>query len=248
MRILALDTSTDPPGAALLDDGRLLAARSFASGRPLETGIADLLDGLVASAGGGSERLAPDLGLVAVGLGPGGYTALRIGVAVAKGLALAFGVPLRGIPSTDALAVLGAASVGPAAGEDVDVAVVTDARRGEIGLARYRVRDGRLVSRTGPRLARPEEVLAGDAGPDGTVVVGDAVPLHAEVYAGARALLPPPYPDLPATVGRLAWAEGVARRTGAGTAPATGAEAFDPIYLRAPVNVPPFAPVVRGTP
>jgi tRNA threonylcarbamoyladenosine biosynthesis protein TsaB len=98
---------------------------------------------------------------VAVGVGPGGYTGLRIGLASAHGIALAHGAQLVGVGTLRALAE-------PVAGRSV--ASVLDARRGEAFIAVYR--DGEEV--LAPRVCRPEELakLAG-AGGRQTLAIGD---------------------------------------------------------------------------
>jgi tRNA threonylcarbamoyladenosine biosynthesis protein TsaB len=98
---------------------------------------------------------------VSVGVGPGGYTGLRIGLASAHGIALAHGAQLVGVGTLRALAE-------PVAGRSV--ASVLDARRGEAFIAVYR--DGEEV--LAPRVCRPEELakLAG-AGGRQTLAIGD---------------------------------------------------------------------------
>lgn len=81
------------------------------------------LDGLFKRVGVSREALRG----IGVGLGPGSYTGLRIGIATAEGLARGLGVPLRGLPSLEAMAA------GVLAGNEVGEAVVAlDARRGNV--------------------------------------------------------------------------------------------------------------------
>jgi tRNA threonylcarbamoyladenosine biosynthesis protein TsaB len=98
----------------------------------------------------------PDLDRIAVGVGPGTFTGLRIGIATARALARARALPLVGISTLQSLAV-GAARSGTPAAETV--LAVIDARRGEVFVAAWRPRD---VSGLDSELLRPR-VLAPDA-------------------------------------------------------------------------------------
>jgi tRNA threonylcarbamoyladenosine biosynthesis protein TsaB len=118
--ILSLDTATDIATACVWRDGRVLAesatrARSVAAQRVL----ADI-DRLM----GEADVEPADLDLVVAGTGPGTFTGLRIGLAAARALGFALGIPVKGVST---LAALGA-------GDGVDVACV-DARRGEVFVA-----------------------------------------------------------------------------------------------------------------
>jgi tRNA threonylcarbamoyladenosine biosynthesis protein TsaB len=112
MLILAFDTATDVATSALVEDGEVLGERISKAATLLED-----VDALLRQA---SARTA-DLGALAVGIGPGSFTGVRVGLATARGLGLALGVPAAGISTLDALAA-GAPGAVP----------VVDARRGEV--------------------------------------------------------------------------------------------------------------------
>ena len=112
MLVLAFDTATDVATSALVEDGRVLGERS-SEPRSLLAAI----DALLREAGAEPSHLE---GLV-VGTGPGSFTGTRIGLAAARGLALALEVPVAGVSTLDALA----------AARD-DAFPVIDARRREV--------------------------------------------------------------------------------------------------------------------
>jgi tRNA threonylcarbamoyladenosine biosynthesis protein TsaB len=90
--------------------------------------------------------------LLAVGLGPGSFTGLRIGIATARGLGTSLGLPVAGVCSLDALGRgIGEAGVG---GEHL---AVLDARRGEVFAALYSERGERIWE---PLVCRPEQLEA----------------------------------------------------------------------------------------
>ena len=112
MLILAFDTATDVATSALVSDGEVLGERSSRAVTLLED-----VDALLRQAGTHTR----DLEALAVGIGPGSFTGVRIGLSTARGLALALGIPVAGVSTLDALAE-GAPAALP----------VIDARRQEI--------------------------------------------------------------------------------------------------------------------
>jgi tRNA threonylcarbamoyl adenosine modification protein YeaZ len=142
--LLAIDTAT-PAVTVAVHDGRAVLARSTSvdprrHGELLAPAVRDVL----ASAG----RSPADLTRVVVGVGPGPYTGLRVGIATAATLAAALGIPVSGLCSLDALAWR-AAVAGP-------FAVATDARRREVYWAVYADRTTRTA---GPDVGRPADVV-----------------------------------------------------------------------------------------
>ena len=166
---------------------------------------------------------AAELDAVVVGVGPGPFTGLRVGMATAAAFADAIGVAVHGVCSLDGLAARARS-----AGVDGDVVVVTDARRREAYHARY---DGEGVRTSGPIVGPAAEIEVG-----GAAVVGDAARLaeipgvgSATDVEGAAGLAELTSPD-PAGLVAVA-ATGVL----AGAEPAP----LEPLYLRRPDAVPP---------
>jgi tRNA threonylcarbamoyl adenosine modification protein YeaZ len=142
--LLALDTST-VVNVGLARGERVLAtatvADQMAHAEQLMPLISDCLDDAGVPPG--------DLGRLVVGLGPGPFTGLRVGVATAQVLSYALQLELRGVCSLD---VLAAQFSGVSAG---DFIVATDARRREVYWAQYRADGARLGE---PRVSPPSDV------------------------------------------------------------------------------------------
>lgn len=154
MLVLAFDTATDRATSALVDDGEVLGERvSRAS-----TLLADV-DALLRQA----SAHPADIGALALGTGPGSFTGIRIGLAAARGLGLALGIPAAGVSTLDALAA-GAPGALP----------VIDAKRKEVFVP-------------GPRALAPAELQL-DAG---TLCVGDGAVRYRELLEEAGAVVPP---------------------------------------------------------
>lgn len=135
--ILALDTATRWTGLAL-HDGKLIVAEQGWLGRHTQTiELTPALGQLL----GRSGVSVSDLRAIAVAIGPGSYTSLRVGLAVAKGLSLAHQIPLIGVPTLDIMA----ASIGLRTGSLV---VVAEAGRKRViaGLYRWEEKKGWVAS------------------------------------------------------------------------------------------------------
>jgi tRNA threonylcarbamoyl adenosine modification protein YeaZ len=150
---LVMDTATRRAVLGLSDaDGGVIAADGWTTAHRHGEELLSRLGALLAQAGAEPT----DLGAVVVGTGPGSFTGLRIGLATAKTLSYALGVPLIGIPTAHALAL--AAAVGDA--QQVIVTLPAGAR--DRYLARVRVVDGRVEELAAPELVASHEAFAGD--------------------------------------------------------------------------------------
>ncbi|MFB9377335.1 tRNA (adenosine(37)-N6)-threonylcarbamoyltransferase complex dimerization subunit type 1 TsaB [Kineococcus gynurae] len=216
MLLLAIDTATDGVAVAVRDDSGTLAARRAGDARHHNEVLVPTVEAVLAEAG----RERRDVTHVVVGVGPGPYTGLRVGIVTAATLALAWGAELHGVCSLDALA-----HAAVAAGVEGEFLVATDARRREVHTARYRVGAGGAVRLAGPDVVAPAAVER-----DGLVVVGRGSALHPDHLGPARE---------PFDVDATALADlAAAALAGTGTLPLLPAE---PLYLRRPDAVEPGA-------
>ena len=135
MILLALESATDTVGAAVIRDDGGSAERTHIGGRAHAENLAPAIEEVCALAG----CRVTDVDHIAVDLGPGLFTGLRVGVATAKALAQALGIGVLGVGSLD---ILAAAAWVRSGGPPGPVVAVVDARRGEVFAAAYRVGQG----------------------------------------------------------------------------------------------------------
>jgi tRNA threonylcarbamoyladenosine biosynthesis protein TsaB len=207
LTVLAIDTCLDACSVAVGDGDRALAVLS----EPMMRGHQERLAPMAAEAMRQAGLSFDALSRIAVTVGPGSFTGLRVGLAFAKGLALATGAPCIGVGVLEALAFSE-----PAKGL---VAAAVDAKRGQIYLQIFI--DGRAAM--APDALAPAEATArlAELWPGGpATLIGSGAPLLEGVIAGAI-IIPRAAPD-PLAVARL----GAAAR-----APFPPPR---PLYLRAP--------------
>jgi len=154
---LAFDTATDVATSALVDDGEVLAERTSRAQTLLED-----VDALLRQGGAHPH----DLDALAVGIGPGSFTGVRIGLAAARGLALALDLPGAGVSTLDALAA-GAPAATP----------VIDARRCEVF----------TLLRGEPAVLAPTELPV----EEGTLYVGDGARRYRAELESRGGVVPP---------------------------------------------------------
>jgi tRNA threonylcarbamoyladenosine biosynthesis protein TsaB len=135
--ILALETATDVCGVALLDDDAVVAEAHLHRPRVHSARLTPLVEDVLAHA----ERAPDALDAVAVSMGPGSYTGLRIGVSTAKGWARAADAALVGVPTLGAYA----AQLRPVARPGDVICALLDARRDEVYAGALRRTDDGLA-------------------------------------------------------------------------------------------------------
>ncbi|MBA2505054.1 MAG: tRNA (adenosine(37)-N6)-threonylcarbamoyltransferase complex dimerization subunit type 1 TsaB [Thermoleophilaceae bacterium] len=201
MTLIAFDTSMPTVTAGLAGGGSAIREG------PAQRELMPAVNGLIGEAGLGWR----DVKAIGVGVGPGSFTSLRIGVATARGLAQAYGAELRPLSSLWALA------------QNIDAArglAVIDARRGEVFAALYE--GGEAVF--GPWVGPPEQLPEACSG---ALAAGDGSVRFRDVLEGAGVEIPPDGDP----VHRI---QGPALCALAERARAVPAEAVLPEYLRSP--------------
>lgn len=214
MLVLAFDTSTPAVTVAVNDlDGRCVE-RTVVDARRHGELLAPLIQQALADAGAKPR----DLTAVAVGLGPGPFTGLRVGIATAAAMAHALDIPVYATCSLD---VLAARHVNSA-----PLGIATDARRREVYWAAYDEKGERLE---GPNVDVPATAAGRLRAAGSTTVAGEGAVLYRDAFAELHVIDNALYPQ----AGMLI--EVVAARVREGAA----SDALRPLYLRRPDAVPP---------
>ena len=183
LRILALDTATSACSAALLEDGHLLAHRCQNMARGQSEALMPMVQEVLAQAPG------PHPTLIAVTVGPGAFTGIRIGLAAARGLGLAWNIPVVGITTTMALA----ANLPPADREGKTLIVVIDSKRDDLWVQQF---DQDLHPLTPPQALMPDQIEA-LKGPN-TLMIDESIhPIDAAQVARLAHILWPQNATLP---------------------------------------------------
>jgi tRNA threonylcarbamoyladenosine biosynthesis protein TsaB len=167
MKILAADTSTSVNTVAVCDGDRVLAETIVECGRSHSERLIDTVDWILEQAG---LKLG-DLDALAVTIGPGSFTGVRVGVATWKGLALGARLPLVPVPTLDAMTRLGNFRNGI-------VCPLLDARMHEVFGAIYRFTDGVREKLTPDRVCPIDSLLDEINGT--AVFLGDGSGLYRE--------------------------------------------------------------------
>ena len=175
-KTLAIDTSTSRSCVAIIEDGKVL----YSGFRDGATAHGPSLPALV------QEALSiSDVDEVVVGMGPGPFTGLRVGIAFAQSFALARQIPVRGVCSLDAIA---------AQIKENDFIITVDARRKEVYWARYT---------NGVRVSEPAVNFPADV--SGATIHADLFPDMVSLSSLSGNITVPIYlrrPDAVATVDR----------------------------------------------
>ena len=213
--LLAFDTATPFVTVALHDGEDVVVERRSEQRMKHGEQLAPLIDAALAGAG----VVRQDLTAIAVGVGPGPFTGLRVGLVTARTLAFVLEIPVYGVCSLDVIALeaalgRGSDGLGPVG---TDFMVATDARRKEVYLATYDDQGRRL---DGPQVLRPADAATDQP------VAGEGAGLYPDAFPDARE------PALPSA----GW---LARAVSEELAELRDPE---PMYLRRPDAVAPGAP------
>ena len=227
MLFLALETATDVCSVAIWQGDRPTVELTLCRPRAHAEQLVPMIEEALRQ----GHLAARDLEAVAVSMGPGSYTGLRIGVSTAKGLAAALDVPLLGVPSLEALA----AQAVPWADAGDRICAAFKARREEVYAVAFRVDEqGELEEAAPTSVLRIEEIPAwfGEAGSGRLWLVGEgaeavASAVETDVGAGRVRWLPPDVAS-PAAAWVARQALGRLQR-----GEAEDLAAFEPFYLKA---------------
>lgn len=172
MLILGIESATGRVGCAVGTPDGVMASAHSSRGRRHAESLAPQVQ-FVCEQAGVSIR---DVEVVAIDVGPGLYTGLRVGVTTALSIASTLSVPLVAVSSLDLLAW------GAARSEGTVVASI-DARRGEVFHAAYEAVPGEIKRVSEPAVARPEELRTMiESQPDDVLMVGDGALLYHEQF------------------------------------------------------------------
>lgn len=217
--ILAIDTATDWVGLALHDGGAILAEFGWRSRRRQTVELAPAVTQLWARTG----ISAVDLNAIAVAIGPGSYTGLRVGLALAKGIALGQKLPLIGVPTLDIVAAA-------VARLDTDLLVVAQAGRTRLWAGQYRWNDKRNWEPVGdPMLTQWEDLLGRVQLPVAFTGEIDTSSARLIRRANRSAVIVPPAASVrrAAVLAEIGWGRWKSKQF-------TEANALAPLYLREP--------------
>lgn len=196
MNVLAIDTSTERLGVALVSETEVRSSYELLAERPHAIELPQAVTRVLQAGGEALERL----GGIAIDIGPGSFTGLRIGLSFVKALALVRPVPVIGVPSLDVLA----ANLPYA--PDL-ICPVLDAKQRKVYAALYRANGARLVKQSDYALWTLDELIQ-HLGQQRVLFLGDGIGVYRQALIerlGERVSFADPewwYPQA-AVLGRL---------------------------------------------
>jgi len=194
--LLALDTSTQTAGIALYDGAQIIGESIWRTHAHHTVEVAPAISSLL-----GRCRVSPtDFEALGVALGPGSFTSLRIGLSLAKGLALALRIPIIGIPTLDILTA--AQSL-----QQLPLAAVLPAGRGRLAIGWYSAGKQTWVARGEPKVTTAQALFEQIEEP--TLVCGELTAADRQLLARKRRLIILSTPAIslrrPSFLAELAW-------------------------------------------
>lgn len=170
MILLGADTSTTGASVCICENGELIAARYRNPGQTHSRHLMDMIAGALADAG----LVIRDLDGLFVGVGPGSFTGVRIGVSTMKGLAQAANLPISPVTSLALMAARCRLHDGP-------VCVMLDARRKEVYSQTFQIKEGIPLPVSDAVVAPPAAILSGMK--KDTVFLGSGAFLYSDLIA-----------------------------------------------------------------
>ena len=168
MKILCLETSTKKFSLAVCGEEKILAAKTVQLKGVLSSSIIPAIERILLK----SKISFPGIDCLAIGLGPGSFTSLRVGLSTIKALSLATDKPVIGIPSLDALALSVLSKTAD------QICPIMDAKRNLVYTCLYQNFQGQLKRRSDYMLISPVELA--ERIKEDTLLTGDAVKLYAD--------------------------------------------------------------------
>ncbi|MCL4259850.1 MAG: tRNA (adenosine(37)-N6)-threonylcarbamoyltransferase complex dimerization subunit type 1 TsaB [Anaerolineales bacterium] len=194
--LLAVDTSNEWMGLAIYDGERVAGERAWKSGQHHTIELAPAIQELLAS----YNLTMKDITALGVAIGPGSFTSLRVGLALAKGIVFARNIPLIGIPTLDILARAQSES-------NLPLAVAIGAGRGRYALGWYKNVEGVWQAQGPARVVSAQAIKDKVASP--SLVCGEftgEVRQKIELNQNAQLTSPEDSQRKPAMLAKLAWA------------------------------------------
>jgi len=247
MKVLGIETATNAGGAALVENGKLIAEDFSRSETTHSSRLLPSIDRLLKQAG----WQARDIGLVAVSIGPGSFTGLRIGLATAKGIAVASGAQIIGVPTLDAFAFLLAKG-----SFDAPIRPILDARKAEVFTAGFDRNGNRLspdenitpellLDKGLKSLVYPTECQVEKTADEKVLLAGDGYRRYEQIFVkalGKNAVRPSPelddpHPGAVAELGLIMYRNGIRNNI----------ENLAPIYVRGADAVIRQSAPIKGT-
>ena len=221
VKLLAIDTALDAVSVCIADDGAVLANAEAKSDRRHGEMLTPMIQSVLREAG----CVVHDIGTIAVDIGPGLFTGMRVGIATAKAMAEVLEANLVGVSSLEVLAHQTSTEF------DV-IAAVIDARRGEVFWSLHRSDDREQVSSA--RAGSPEECLASiTARGQSVCLVGTGVTRYRQVFDDGLRLAVPDFTFAPEPA-YVPTATTLAAIANSRLVDSVSVDELVPMYLRAP--------------
>jgi tRNA threonylcarbamoyladenosine biosynthesis protein TsaB len=185
MKILGIDTSTSCGSLGIIDDDEVVAEYTLLRDETHSARLVPAIQALLKEARLGLDEIDG----MAVSLGPGSFTGLRVGLSAVKGLALAAERPVVGVPTLDALA--SNLPFTPCV-----ICPILDARKGEVYTALYKYGESGRIEQLTPYQVLPPPLLLEKIPLQDTIFLGDGVEAYGGLFEerlGTQALFAPPH-------------------------------------------------------
>jgi len=165
MNILALDTSLRDASLAVAKNGKIVRAKNYAFKKDMSARLSCHIESILKAA----SLTFKKVDVLVVGLGPGSFTGLRVGLATAKAISYSLNIPIIGVASLDAIAY-------GLPEDDAQICVVMDARRNLLYACRYEKKEGQLKRLSDYMLVSAEDLLKTVKGQ--TIFAGDGISIE----------------------------------------------------------------------